>query len=264
MLVGLDAVREGAKPNSSLPATWNPVDQEDAAARARVFALNATLVWTIESVVSYVKDLTRATPATLDTNLITKIRNEQDKETKLTTLARCLSVEESDALALVRTGYVWRNRLTHYDATNQINADVKAQLRISSDRLKDDYQGLDSAQLIERLEQGKTPRLKETSSIIRAAAALVRSIDERVTETQGTLDYLRAGLSQHLQNPESGSPGQKAASLWGGTETQNRRSLENFGARISLSRIEDACKDDEGLASLTPREALRMLLPGTP
>ncbi len=261
LLVGLDSVRAGAKPTSSLPASWNPVSQEDAAARARVFALSTALVWTVESVVSYVKDLTRAIPETLDTSLIAKIRNEKDKETKLVLLVKHLSIQEADALTLLRAGYVWRNRLTHYDSTNQVSADVKTQLEGSPQSMKDGYQGLDTAQLLERIEQGETPRLKETAAIIRAASTLVRSIDQRVTETKGTLDYLRAGLAQYLQHAKPGTPRKKAAGLWGGTEAQNRRSLENFGTQMSLSRVIDACRDDEGLALLTPQEAVELLLP---
>lgn len=259
LIVGVDAVRNGAKATDSLPATWNPRNSEDAADRARVFALNAALLWNAESVISYVQDLTRSRPETISRPLTDDIRNVKDKEEKLVLLYRRLRVSEPDALALVRAGYVWRNRVTHYAAENRIDADVCSHLSANAERIDGEYQGLDVGQLVDRIHAGESPRLKETTAIIRAASRLVRRIDENVVTECGTLNYLRAGLAMHLSS--DGTPARKAAGLWGGTESQNRRSLENFGVQMSLSRDVGALLDDEGLAALTPTEAVRELLP---
>jgi len=260
LVVGVDAVRNGARATDSLPATWNPRNAEDAADRARVFALNAALLWNAESVISYVQDLTRSIPRTLSEALIEDIRKVEDKEEKLVLLCERMTVTELDALALVRAGYVWRNRVTHYAATNKIKDLVASHLATNAERINDEYQGLEVEQLVGRIHRGESPRLKETAAMVRAASRLVREIDRRVVSECGTLNYLRAGLAAHLSNRNVGTPGAKAASLWGGTESQNRRSLENFGVQISLSRDDQASLDDEGLAALSPTDAVDELV----
>lgn len=260
LVVGAAAVEAGAAAPASLPATWNPVSRSDAAQRARTFALQSSLVWTIESVIGYVSDVSRAQPPVISEHLINAIRNEKDKEQKLLKLAQGTSAQTDSALAVVRAGYVWRNRVTHYGAHNLLDSIVKAHLLKNHNFIDSHFSGLNVTEMCKRIEENFPPRLKETAAVIRASAEVVRSIDEAIVEIRGTLPYLKDVLRAHLRPGDGINQGQRAAGLWGGTEAKNRHSLEVFAVRNGLSASSITSTDDEGMAAWLPRDAIQNLL----
>ena len=253
LIVGADAVRRGAEPPQNLPASWDPKSREDAAGRARTFAIQAATVWTAESVIGYVTSITRASPQLLDASLKETIDGVTSRDRKLIALSGGIAYADTACLALVRAGLVWRNRLTHVHATNRVNADVEKQLHMFQSLIAQDYQGLHPKEMVERIHGDQPPRLKESAALNRAASALVRSLDELICSHVNPADYLDALLRDHLAPPVTRA--RRAEGLWGGTQTQNRRSILNLAAQKGLRTNADTAFASD-LPSLTPKTAL--------
>jgi len=262
IVVGLSAVENGAERPVSLPATWNPQSRVDAARRARSFANQAALVWTMESVIGYVNDLMRERPGVLGDDLRDSLRTITDKESRLGALARAMGIADSVDLDLVRAGYVWRNRLTHLRARNALKPDVISGLEMHAEHISEHFQGLRTSDMILRIQGNNPPRLKEVSSVVRAAAQLVREIDGRVISTVNLGDYVGELLKEHLSEPETADGAmRRAVGLWGGTAHANARSIAAFACQHGLAPSQSPTFDSS-LDQMIPTEALALLLPG--
>lgn len=259
LIVGLDAVKAGVEARTELPATWNPVSKHDAAMRARTFANQAALLWTVESVVGYVTDLKREKPGILTETIIDRINGLKDKEDKLVALADEFGLAECTALLLVRAAYVWRNRVTHIGAHNKLASDVIRDLLDRKVEIEETYQGLRVSEMIGRIESSEPPRLKESTAISRAAGYLVRDIDAKAVGNVDLTNHIRSMLHSYLQ--EASGPEQKmqrAVGLWGGTPDANRRSITTFLLQSGLSEGDgDRVRSD--LANLSPKGAIKFL-----
>lgn len=192
--------------------------------------------------IGYVTSITKASPQLIGDSLKDTINGVRSREEKLVALSRGIGYADTPCLALVRAGLVWRNRLTHVHATNRVNADVEKQLDKFQARIAQDYQGLHPKEMVERIHGDQPPRLKESAALNRAASALVRSLDELICSQANPADYLDALLRDHLAPPVTRA--RRAEGLWGGTQTQNRRSILNVAAQKGL-RVGSAVSDAE-------------------
>ncbi|WP_034252273.1 hypothetical protein [Bifidobacterium crudilactis] len=260
IVVGLDAVRGGADASPDLPATWNPFSKEDASARARTFANQAALLWTVESIIGYVSSLIRSDPPIVSSYLKDEIDHETDREKKLVRLAESVCKENSTALLLVRASYVWRNRVTHVGASNQVKKDVSSELISRSSEISDSYQGLIIQELLERISSSRAPRLKESASISRAAGSLVRNIDEEAVKNVDLKEFASQLLRNYLSDAVDAQERMKrAVGIWGGTSEKNQRSITTFLLQHGMSR-DDEDGIDLDLPCHTPKEAINLLL----
>jgi hypothetical protein len=181
------------------------------------------------------------------------INGVTNRDKKLLALSRGIGYADTPCLALVRAGLVWRNRLTHVRPTNRVNADVIRQLDNFQSVIAQDYQGLHPIKMVERIHGDQPPRLKESTALNRAASALVRSLDELICSRVDPADYLDALLRDYLEH--SVTRARRAEGLWGGTQTQNRRSILNVAAQAGLRTDADPAFASD-LPSLTPKTAL--------
>jgi hypothetical protein len=256
LIVGTDAVRRGCPAPPGLPATWNPQSREDAAGRARTFALQAATVWNAESVIGYVSSVTRSQPALISEPLVDRVNEIRAREGKLVALCDGVSHPRTNSLALVRAAIVWRNRLTHVHASNRLEQDVVASLRSAHDAIADEYQGLNVTELMERVHGGAPPRLKEAAALIRASSALTRSLDERICTQIDIVRYLQEVLYQYLEPAELRVP--RATGLWGGSPKQNRRAILNVAAQRGM-RTDSSDPIESELPAMTPKAAVAHL-----
>lgn len=253
LIVGTDAVRRGHNAPEGLPASWNPRSREDAASRARTFALQAATVWNAESVIGYVSSITKSRPALVSETLTAEVNGTRSREDKLVALCAGVGHPLTAETALVRAAMVWRNKLTHVHAQNRLAQDVVASLRTAGESIANGYQGLNVAELIDRIQDGAPPRLKEATALIRASAALTRSLDERICEQIEVSTYLEEVLRQYLAPHERRVA--RATGIWGGSPKQNRRSIINVAAQAGM-RTDAAESIDSDLATLTPKAAV--------
>jgi hypothetical protein len=204
-------------------------------------------------VIGYVTSITKASPQLFGDSLKETINGVRNREKKLMELSRGIGYADTPCLALVRAGLVWRNRLTHLHANNRVNADVVGQLDNFQSLIAQDYQGLHPIEMVERIHRDQPPRLKESTALNRAASTLVRSLDEIICSRVDPADYLDAILGDYLVRPVTRA--RRAEGLWGGTQTQNRRSILNVAAQAGLRTDADSPFASD-LPSLTPKTAL--------
>lgn len=256
LIVGTEAVRRGYEAPSGLPASWNPKSREDAAGRARTFALQAATVWNAESVIGYVSSITKSRPALVSEILVNEVNGIRAREDKLVALCAGVEHPRTTSLSLVRAAMVWRNKLTHVHASNRLAQDVVASLHSCQDSIAEEYQGLKVTELIERIHDGAPPRLKEATALMRASSALTRSLDERICAQIEVGRYLDEVLRLYLAPRELRVA--RATGLWGGTPTQNRRAILNVAAQAGV-RTDAPDSIDSDLPSLTPKVAVARL-----
>lgn len=259
VIVGLDAVKAGARAEDALPARWDPKSKSDASSRARTFANQAALLWIVESLMGYVKELTRLKVARLPTALAEKIDTTRSKEEKLLVLSSAYGASDSSNLALLRAGYVWRNRLTHVGSTNLLDRNVRARLLDRSEALSADFQGLDVSEMIARIEASEAPRLKEATAMARAANRLVQELDDAIIDELDDEAYLRVVLKIWLLEASGSDRMRRARGVWGSTPEKARRSLHTLARERSMTEREEVVFQS-GLASLTPKAALEELV----
>lgn len=157
---------------------------------------------------------------------------------------------------MTRASLVWRNRLTHINATNKVDPGVRQLLEEHSEEAAANFQGLDSAAMLLRIESNMSPRMKESAAMNRAMAATAREIDELVCRKVAVGPYFDALVRQHLNPPATRAS--RAAGLWGGTVQQNYRSLLNLAAQHGLRTDVDEAVESY-LPCLTPTTALKQL-----
>lgn len=256
LLVGAEAVKGGAEAPDDLPASWNPISRADAAGRARAFALQAALVWAAESLIGYMTSLTRSQPPVLQDNLTQAVRAERSRESKLVLLRSGLGLCETTASALTRSALVWRNKLTHVNATNVVDPSVRQFLLSSHQEIAGEYQGLDAGEYLARIQRGQAPRLKEAAAVNRAMAAVTRELDEVACRQVDVESYFLQILVEYLTPLDTRHI--RAHGLWGGTSLQNRRSLLNVASQYGL-RVDAEHGFRTELPDLSPRLALAYL-----
>lgn len=249
-------MRRGAEAPDDLPASWGPISAEDAAGRARTFALQAALVWSVESLSGYVSSLMRSAPALLAEQLKRELTEAGSREKKLTLLRSRLGLQESSSSALVRAALVWRNKITHVFATNRVDPAATRFLMEHRDEIRESFQGLQAEQMLDRIRASQAPRLKEVSAVNRAMAAVTKEIDAAVCAQVDIESYFSSIIVDHLEPEQTRSL--RAHGLWGGTTAQNRRSLLNLAAQYGLQTDADMGISSD-LPALTSRGAMARL-----
>jgi hypothetical protein len=151
---------------------------------------------------------------------------------------------------------VWRNRLTHVHSDNRLAQEVVASLRAAEGSIAEDYQGLAVTEMLQRIQDGAPPRLKEATALIRASGVLTRSLDQLICGQADIAGYLNDVLRQHLEPREHRKA--RATGIWGGTPTQNTRSILNVAAQAGM-RMDASDPIDSELPLLTPRKAVAHL-----
>lgn len=238
IMVGLDAVRTGeAKLGSTFSTSWAPRDVARSADRSKEFAIKAMIAWLVDALDAYVRALNRK-PFLVQNE---EFRQGLDSagssvQARVDQLGIHLALDEGHAYALCVVAIVWRNRLVHSDAENEVPADIATLLQAEGETIGLAYQGLDVLLLLTDVAAGNSPKFKEATALVRAAHTFVEEADKAILER---LD-LDAYLEEALQVYVSGDPGRRAANVWGKDEERKLNSIRQIAHQVGLSPAEDS------------------------
>jgi hypothetical protein len=264
ILVGLDAIETGtARQRQGMPASWNPQNPAQSAARSRGFAARAAFTLLFDCIDAYTWDiLAEPTVVQCEANRTT-LEKAADSKARFEELARLVGQKGSSAWALLNLGRAWRHRLIHTRSDAAPSGGGVAALRKNKGVIKEDYAGLDIERLQKSLVSGE-PHMKETTAMIRAGHLFVEAVDRNLLTNIDLSDYAREALSSHLRPLNLSERKIRASNLWGQDRERRLRTVLNIlrsqGMTVSTERRDATAEETiKGLVDLEPREVLPVL-----
>lgn len=179
ILIGIEGVRKGeVKKGESFNVSWDPISLEETARRSRVFARNAALAWTVDSLDSYFGYLKKH-PFKFPESFISKIQNDRSVYRNLKEVIDFTKYPIDLPLSLVHLGIQWRNNLVHFHAENKLDFEFGSLIRnIDKATIQERFRGLDPQLMLENFEDHKSPTFKEVAAIIQSTHFLVLELDK--------------------------------------------------------------------------------------
>ena len=263
ILIGLDAVEDGtAKQRQGMPASWNPQNAAQSAARSRGFAARGAFALLFDCIDAYTWDiLAEPTVVQREANR-TALEKAANSRARFEELAQLVGKKGSSVWALLNLGRAWRHRLTHSRSDAAPAGAVVAALRDNKEAIKDEYAGLDIEKLLRSLASGE-PHMKETTAMIRAGHQFVEAADRHLLTDFDPSVYAKDALSSHLKSLDLTARKIRASNLWGQNCERRQRAILNVlrshGMTVSEKRDRTVEETINGLVDLKPREVLQAL-----
>lgn len=220
LLIGCEAAKDlDNPPPYYLNAAWNPQDASQSIARARDFALRATLAWTIDCLDSYTYLIARkpynyldylSAPKSLNANhgpndghIVNSLKFELDGaghsvSKRVECLARYFEIDDR-LNALVRLAIIWRNSIIHSATrhhTQKELLEIRTPLLQNAIYYEQHFCHLDVHRAIEDITQAHELSLKEVTSFVRAVRFFVDQVDEALIAKVNLNSYASSALCE--------------------------------------------------------------------
>lgn len=190
--VGLASVSSGvAEKPDDLTISWSSSNPETAAAKARVFALRASLVFVEEALLKYL-DFLRV--CSTDEPKICGALESDGAAERIIEVSKFLSNAEPYWWPMVVLLVRWRNKVVHHSRTGLTVHQTKVLLD-NSKALKNNHAGIDIAKTLENFESGQIT-LKDFTTLIAITVRYVRALDEELEPRIHTLEGFEFRLKQ--------------------------------------------------------------------
>ena len=178
IMVGLDAVEDGAKKRSSFKTSWNPKDVSASATRSKIYAIKSALAWSVDNLDMYLRMCNRKP------KILSESECEEFSKTKHSVYKKYMCIIdnhpelETNKKAFVDLLICWRNNLIHFDAENQmLDESKKYFLNCAKDDMQLKKYNFDVCAMMKRFEEGDFPTFKETTTLISMTIHFVEQLD---------------------------------------------------------------------------------------
>ena len=200
IIIGLDAVEDGAQKKEFFNTTWNPRNVKASVGRSRHYAIKSALAWIVDNLDMYLRLCNR------EPRLYNDIESSEIARTKHSVYNKlaCIINNHSE-LAVNQYAYVdllicWRNNLVHFDAENQLLPSSLQYFRnIPSDDIVANIYHLNVAEMLNRFKNGECPTFKETATLISMTIHFVEELDKLLLRDIQQYRFLEIFLYQLLQ-----------------------------------------------------------------
>ena len=206
IMVGLDAVEDGAEKRESFKTTWNPKSRTSSVIRSRKYAIKSALAWTVDNLDMYLR-LCNREPRLYDDEESAEIAGTRQSIYKKFRYV----INNHKELALDKIAYVdllisWRNNTVHFDAENQLmHASLDYFRNIPSDDVVVNKYHLDVNQMLERFNGGDCPTFKEAATLISMTIHFVEELDGILLRDIDQYRYLETSLFKQLKSEKETS-----------------------------------------------------------
>ena len=275
ILVGLTAVEDGT---ATLPpemrTSWAPHDRVRSATRSREFAIKALLAWLVDALDAYIRMLQRP-PLIANMTVMESIAEAETKREGIAGKVRSIvlpaGLADSAEAILVEVAVVWRNRLVHRTARNQIGKRLAKAARDHAPEFFDSYQGLIIEDLLQRAGRWPSiaPTFKEVTAVVRATHKLIEKVDAYLLNDIELEPFLRETLREYLTEYRDTKPASvmvRAHNVWGKSPDRCRSTIRQIALNNGLTTYRDGAPNEltmatiEKLANLSPSEAVTELV----
>lgn len=239
IMIGLDAVEDGAEKRKSFNTTWNPESKPASVARSRHYAIKSALAWTVDNLDMYLR-LCNREPRLYSANESAEIAATKQSIYKK---FRCV-INNHKELKPDKTSYVdllicWRNNTVHFDAENQLMHDSLNYFRnIPSDDVVANKYHLDVNQMLDRFNKGECPTFKEAATLISMTIHFVEELDSILLRNIDQYRFLETSLLKLLQTGNTSS----VFSFKNTTPAKRKKKFKQFFVAAGIS--EDFYNED--------------------
>lgn len=192
ILIGLDAVRNGAKKEEAFSTCWNPENVQYSANRSKKYAINSALSWAVDNLDTYLRLCNR------EPKLYREDESEQIAQTNLSVYKKYKCVLEHHTVfpdnqkAFVDLLICWRNNMMHYDAENELLPSTRRYFeKIPNEDIVITKYHLNIGEMLERFNNGESPTFKEITTMISMTIHFVELLDSVLISNVDQKVYLR-------------------------------------------------------------------------
>lgn len=204
IMVGLDAVEDGAVKREDFHAAWNPKDTASSVRRSKQYALKSALAWTVDNLDMYLRLANRLPKlyGEKESNEIAKTKHSVYQK------FQCV-IDNHPEIDVSTYAYVdllicWRNNTTHFDAENALLPASQTYFSkiientTEADKYINTYH-LDIETMMERFIKGSCPTFKETATLINATIHFVELLDNLLLQNISQTQYLESQIKVLLK-----------------------------------------------------------------
>ena len=203
IMIGLDAVADGAQKREGFQATWNPQNLTASVVRSRHYAIKSALAWAVDSLDMYLRLCNRAPYLYREPERLEIAQTKHSVYKKVgVVLANHPEIPDSQS-AYVDLLICWRNNLVHFDAENQV---MDVSRRYFREMPPDDpvirRYHLNVSDMLAHFRQSLCPTFKEIATLISMTIHFAESLDGILLREIDQYQFLRQHLWQLLQQNE--------------------------------------------------------------
>ena len=239
IMIGLDAVEDGAEKHESFNTTWNPKSRKNSVARSKKYAIKSALAWAVDNLDMYLRLCNREP----------RLYNEEEglkiAKTKHSVYNKfdCV-IHNHPELAVSKFAYVdllicWRNNSVHFDAENKLMTESISYFRnILEDDVVTNTYHLDVEQMLDRFNRGECPTFKEAATLISMTIHFVEELDGILLHDIDQYRFLETYLLKLLNSGKKTS----VFSFRNTTQEKRKKKLKQFFVAEGIS--EDFYNED--------------------
>ena len=260
IMIGLDAVEDGAEKRNSFTTTWNPKNKSASVVRSKQYAIKSALAWTVDNLDMYLRLCNR------EPRLYHEEESIEIVKTKLSVYRKfeCVIHNHSE-LTVNKFAYVdllicWRNNSVHFDAENQLMSEsIEYFKNISEDDVVTNTYHLDVVQMLDRFKRGDCPTFKEAATLISMTIHFVEELDSILLRDIEQYRFLETSLFKFLKSENTTS----IFSFKNTTSEKRKKKLKQFFATVGISEDfynEDGERFIDEVVNLKEDEFIRKVL----
>lgn len=239
IMIGLDAVEDGAEKRESFKTTWNPESRTNSVVRSRKYAIKSALAWTVDNLDMYLRLCNR------EPRLYHEIESLEIAKTKHSVYNKFgCAVRNHAELSVSKVAYVdllicWRNNSVHFDAENKLMTESINYFRnIPEDDVVINTYHLDVNQMLDRFNRGDCPTFKEAATLISMTIHFVEELDGILLRDIDQYRFLETSLFKSLKTGKETS----VFSFRNTTPEKRKKKLKQFLVTAGIS--EDFYNED--------------------
>ena len=203
IMIGLDAVEDGAQKREDFHTTWNPKDTKVSVIRSRQYAIKSALAWTVDNLDMYFRLCNREPRLFSEAESLEIAQTGHSVYKKLVFVVNNHAEITADKYAYVDLLICWRNNSVHFDAENKLlPASLHYFKNIPHDDAVTKHYHLDVNRMLTNFEQGDCPTLKEVATLISMTIHFVEELDTILLQNIQQYLFLSNFLHQLLKNED--------------------------------------------------------------
>lgn len=240
IMIGLDAVEDGAEKRESFKTTWNPENRTNSVVRSKKYTIKSALAWTVDNLDMYLRLCNR------EPRLYHEEESLEIAKTKNSVYKKFACViSNHPELAVNKFAYVdllicWRNNSVHFDAENKLMSESDNYFRnIPEDDIVTNTYHLDVNQMLNRFNRGECPTFKEAATLISMTIHFVEELDRILLRDIDQYRFLETSLFKLLKS-------EKDTSVFSFRNTTSEKRKKKFKQLFIAAGISEDFYNEDG------------------
>lgn len=204
ILIGLDAVKNGAQKDENFDAAWNPYDVQASVRRSKEFAINSALAWAVDGLDMYVRLCNREPKLFHSQESINIDKTKHSIYNKIRIITENHKELDPIKSAFVDLLICWRNNMLHFDADNALLQSSNTMFKKESTAIAVEKYHLNIGEMLEHFHANATPTFKEIATMFSMTIHFVEELDGLLMNDIDKTTYCEIILKKFLkENPDA-------------------------------------------------------------